>query len=273
MYARSIQSAAIFRNIIKTSYNTPSFTYIARTMTSNSPPKFPLPKITPLPRSLYPTTFNFAPSDFHRQDESPDTEWYSQPRFVQHIDDGAIAMLKHYYSSFITPNSSVLDICSSWVSHLPSSLTPSTMIGVGMNEAELQRNEHLTKYFVKDLNLDPRLEGVESDSMDVVICNVSVDYLTQPIKVFEEMHRVLKEGGEAHMAFSNRCFPTKVVGKWMRMDDEERRKWVGGYFWASGGWEDVEEVVLKEGGGSGFLGLRGYEDPVFVVRGRKMRRV
>lgn len=142
-----------------------------------------------------------------------------------------------------------------------------------MNEAELHRNEHLTKYFVKDLNLDPTLEGIENDSMDVVICNVSVDYLTRPIKVFEEMNRVLKEGGEAHMAFSNRCFPTKVVGKWMGMDDEERRKWVGGYFWASGGWEDVEEVVLKEGGGSGFLGLRGYEDPVFVVRGRKMRRI
>jgi hypothetical protein len=68
------------------------------------------------------------------------------------------------------------------------------------------------------------------------------------------------------MAFSNRCFPTKVVGKWMDMTDEERRKWVGGYFWASGGWQEVEEVILKEQKG-GFLG--GYQDPLYVVRARK----
>lgn len=52
------------------------------------------------------------------------------------------------------------------------------------------------------------------------------------------------------------------------MSDSERRRWVGGYFWGSveGGWEDVEEVVLKEGK----RGLFGVEDPVFVVRGRKV---
>ncbi|KAJ8070967.1 hypothetical protein OCU04_001323 [Sclerotinia nivalis] len=260
MYRRLLKST-FSKPIVNLSLITQSFTS-NRTMTSDSSPKSPLPKITPLPRSLYPTSFNFTPSDFHRQDESPDTEWYSQPRFVQHIDDGAISTLKHYHSNIITPTSSVLDICSSWVSHLPSSLKPTVMIGIGMNEAELQRNDHLTKYLVKDLNIDPKFQEIDDASMDVVICNVSVDYLTQPIKVFEEMRRVLKDGGEAHMAFSNRCFPTKVVGKWLRMNDEERRKWVGGYFWASGGWENVEEVVLKEGG---------YEDPVFVVRGRKMR--
>ncbi|KAM3068875.1 hypothetical protein ACMFMG_004049 [Clarireedia jacksonii] len=241
-----------------------------RTMTTKTPP-FPQPKVTPLPRSLYPDPFRFSPSDFRRQDESPDTEWYSQPRFVQHIDDGAISTLKEYYSTFITPTSSVLDVCSSWVSHLPDTLKPKTMMGIGMNAEELKQNRHLTKWFVKDLNVSPKFEEIGDEEIDVVICNVSVDYLTQPIKVFEEMRRVLKEGGTAHMAFSNRCFPTKVVGKWTSMSDEERRKWVGGYFWASGGWEDVEDVVLKEGGGRGIMGLLGYEDPVYVVRGRKAR--
>jgi hypothetical protein len=73
------------------------------------------------------------------------------------------------------------------------------------------------------------------------------------------------------MAFSNRCFPAKVIGKWLRMNDEGRRRWVGGYLWASasdsGGWEDVEEVVLNEGL-QGFMGVGG-EDPMFVVRGQK----
>lgn len=223
-------------------------------------------KIAPLPRSLYPSTIIYKPSDFTRHDESSDAQWYSQPRFVQHIDDGAISALKSYYSDIIKPNHSVLDICSSWVSHLPTSLKPSVMIGIGMNAKELERNPHLTNYFVKYLNVNPELKDVESESMDTVMCNVSVDYLVKPIKVFEETRRVLKPGGTAHMAFSNRCFPTKVIGPWMGMSDEERRKWVGAYFWASGGWEDVEEVILKQGKG-GFLG--GYEDPLYVVRGRK----
>lgn len=185
---------------------------------------------------------------------------------MQHIDDGAITALKSYYGSIIKPNYSVLDICSSWVSHLPETLKPQSMIGIGMNQQELARNTHLTKFLVYDLNTNPRLKDIPNESVDVVICNVSVDYLTQPITVFKEMHRVLRNDGSAHMAFSNRCFPTKVIGKWMGMSDEERRKWVGGYFWASGGWKDVEEVILKEGQG-GFWGS--HEDPLFVIRARK----
>jgi len=223
-------------------------------------------KINPLPRSLYPTPLSYTPQDFRRQDERSDSEWYSQPRFVQHIDDSAIAALKSYYGDIIKPNHNILDICSSWVSHLPAHLKPQTMIGYGMNKQELERNGHLTKFFVKDLNVNPSLKEVPDESADVVICNVSVDYLTQPVSVFKEMHRVLKTGGMAHMTFSNRCFPTKVIGKWMGMSDEERRKWVGGYFWASEGWEDVEEIIIKEEKG-GFWG--GNEDPLYVVRGRK----
>jgi SAM-dependent methyltransferase len=229
----------------------------------------PLYKIKPLPRSLYPTSITYTPQDFRRQDESSDSEWYSQPRFVQHIDDPAISSLKAYYSSIINPSHSVLDIYSSWVSHLPPDLKPISMIGIGMNSLELQRNPHLTSFFVKDLNTVPNLSEIPSESTDIVICNVSVDYLTKPVEVFKEMNRVLKKGGTAHMAFSNRCFPTKVIGKWMGMSDEERRRWVGGYFWASGGWVDVEEVVLKEGGSRGGGVWGGYEDPLFVVRGRK----
>lgn len=248
----------------------PAFRYPSRTIsatrTTSTMASTTQYTINALPRSLCPTPLTYTPQDFRRQDESSDAEWYSQPRFVQHIDDGAIEALKSYYNDIIKPNHSALDICSSWVSHLPATLKPQSMIGYGMNKQELSRNAHLTNFFVKDLNVDPSLKEVPDESTDVVICNVSVDYLTQPVKVFEEMRRVLKRGGMAHMAFSNRCFPTKVIGKWMEMGDEERRRWIGGYFWASGGWEDIEEVILKEQKG-GFL--NGYEDPLYVVRGRK----
>src|SRR5450756_1803550 len=87
-----------------------------RTSTMSSPQLY---KINALPRSLYPTPLTYTPADFRRQDESSDSEWYAQPRFVQHIDDSAIASLKSYYNAVIKPNHSVLDLCSSWVSHLP----------------------------------------------------------------------------------------------------------------------------------------------------------
>ncbi|KAJ5050810.1 uncharacterized protein L3040_002679 [Drepanopeziza brunnea f. sp. 'multigermtubi'] len=223
-------------------------------------------KCTPLPRSLYPATIAYSPHDLRRQDEGPDSEWYAQPRFVQHIDAGAITALKSYYGAIVKPSHSVLDLCSSWVSHLPDALKPHSLVGYGMNRQELERNGHLTRFYVRDLNRSPSLEEVESESVDVLICNVSVDYLTQPVEVFKEMNRVLRVGGTAHMAFSNRCFPTKVVGRWMRMNDAQRRRWVGGYFWASGGWEGVEECILREGKGG--IWNEG-EDPLFIVRARK----
>lgn len=149
-----------------------------------------------------------------------------------------------------------MDVCSSWVSHLPFTLKPQTVVGYGMNAQELERNPHLTKHFVKDLNAAPSLKEVDDDSIDVVICNVSGDYLVKLIDVFREIRRVLKVGGTAHMVFSNRCFPTKVARQWLEMNDKERMKWVGGYFWASGGWKDVEKLVLKQSTAR-FMGLEG----------------
>jgi SAM-dependent methyltransferase len=146
-----------------------------------------------------------------------------------------------------------------------------------LNGTEMVANGHLTGFWVRDLNAkvnrgeiaqegessERLLKEVADGTADVVICNVSVDYLVEPMEALEEVKRCLKVGGTAHMAFSNRCFPTKVIGRWLRMRDEERRRWVGSYFWAVGGFEDVEEVILKDG--------RDWHDPLFVVRARKAR--
>jgi hypothetical protein len=48
-----------------------------------------------------------------------DCEVFMQPRFVTHIDDGAIASLTKYYRRTLPAGGAVLDICSSWISHLP----------------------------------------------------------------------------------------------------------------------------------------------------------
>ena len=156
----------------------------------------------------FPEVYPFKPDDFRRDDETVDTNFYSTPRLVTHIDDQAIAALTKHYQSVFFPGASVLDICSSWVSHFPKDVKLGRTAGVGMNDFELSKNPQLTEYVAKDLNVDPRLPYPDN-TFDFTTIVVSVDYLTRPLEVFAEMSRVLKPGGMAIISQSNRCFPTK----------------------------------------------------------------
>ncbi len=176
----------------------------------------------------WPKEWPFAdPRYFARMDESPDSVFYSEPRFVTHIDDGAISSIRDYYGSLMQDGSSVLDLCSSWISHLPTGTKFSRVAGLGMNAEELSRNEQLTEYEVQDLNTNPTLP-YDDEAFDFVCNVVSVDYLNKPLEVFREMHRVLKPGGQAIMSFSNRCFPTKAIAIWGQTDDS-------GHIWCARG--------------------------------------
>ena len=54
-----------------------------------------------------------------RMDEAPDEEFYRTPRIVTHIDEGAIAAVTQLYREYFPPGGLVLDLMSSWISHLP----------------------------------------------------------------------------------------------------------------------------------------------------------
>ena len=202
----------------------------------------------------------FTQQDLRRADETSDQHWYSQPRFVTHIDDQCIQALSNVYFQVFQDNDSVLDLCSSWISHFPvNQPTLSNVVGLGMNEQELARNPILNSFVVKDLNLEPKLP-FEDNSFDKITNAVSVDYLSKPQEIFVEMHRVLKPGGLAIMAWSNRMFPTKVVDMWLKVSEEERVKIVQSYFLLCG---------------APFVDVVGYQmvtlgtDPLYVVVGRK----
>jgi hypothetical protein len=99
---------------------------------------------------------------FGREDESSDFQFYSEPRFVTHIDDKAIAGLTKFYEKHFPPtpqgnNIAHLDLCSSWVSFFPANYSPKLCVGLGMSEPELARNEKLTSTVVQDLNTNPSL--------------------------------------------------------------------------------------------------------------------
>ncbi|XP_010526408.1 PREDICTED: uncharacterized protein LOC104803985 [Tarenaya hassleriana] len=213
----------------------------------------------------WPDSFPFKDEDFQRFDESSDSLFYDAPRFVTHIDDPAIAALTKYYSRVLptsnTPGVSILDMCSSWVSHYPAGYKQERIVGMGMNEEELKRNPVLTEYVVQDLNLNPNLP-FDDNTFDVITNVVSVDYLTKPLEVFKEMSRILKPGGLALMSFSNRCFWTKAISIWTSTGDSDHAVIVGSYFHYTGGYEPPKAVDISPN--------PGRSDPMYVVYSRKL---
>lgn len=176
----------------------------------------------------------FPPQFFRREDMSSDRFFYEVPRLVTHIDDATIGALTALYREVIPPGSRVLDLMSSWVSHLPPEVSYERVSGLGMNEEELRNNARLTDLVVHDLNADPRLP-YEDASFDVALCAVSVQYLTRPVEVFRDVARVLAPGGTFLVAFSHRMFPTKAVEVWRQLGPPDRVRLVASYFGMAGG--------------------------------------
>src|SRR5918999_1238154 len=151
---------------------------------------------------------SFPEEAFRRTDEAPDEEFYRTPRLVTHVDDQAIAAVTHLYRELFPAGGEILDLMSSWVSHLPPEIAYRRVIGLGMNEVELRRNERLDSYIVQNLNPNPELPFGEGGFDGCGLC-VSIDYLTRPVEVLREVGRILKVGAPLIITFSNRCFPKR----------------------------------------------------------------
>ena len=142
------------------------------------------------------------------------------------------------------------------------------MVGLGLNLDELKRNSAYSSYVQKDLNADPTLP-FENDTFDFCICTVSIDYLTHPREVVAEVARVLKTDGSAHLAISNRCFPTKAIRRWLSSSEEERLKMVVNYFNFASPAADV--LLFSEPEVIDLVpdALESCQDPLWIVRAKK----
>lgn len=170
---------------------------------------------------------------FEKADPSPDAEFYVPPRFVTHIDDGAIATVTQVYRQTLPAGGAVLDLMSSWVSHLPDDVSYRSVVGHGMNAQELAANPRLSRWFVQDLNMEPTLP-LDAAAFDGAGLCVSVQYLQRPVEVFREIARVLKPAAPFVVSFSNRCFPTKAVAIWQALSGPDQQRLVGNYMQAAG---------------------------------------
>jgi SAM-dependent methyltransferase len=201
---------------------------------------------------MEPSTRPFPAGFFDRLDQQPDDVFYEPLRLVTHIDGGAISAVGDLYEE-LGLSGDVLDIMSSWVSHLRTA--PRSLTVLGMNAAELVRNAMADTTVVHDLNVDPRLPFGDGE-FDAVTCCVSVDYLVRPVEVFVDVARVLRPGGRFVLTFSNRCFPSKAIRGWLANDDRGRMAIVQAYFDQSGAFEPPTAQHRN-------LGMRG--DPLYAV--------
>jgi SAM-dependent methyltransferase len=196
---------------------------------------------------------------FRRMDDSEDQIFYSAARKVVHIDEGAIGAVGEIFSSRLPKRAVLLDLMSSWRSHLPPELMPVRVVGLGMNRSEMEDNPALTDVVVHDLNRDPHLPFPDAE-FDAAVLTVSVQYMTNPIAVFADLGRVLKPGAPFVVSFSNRMFHTKAVAIWLEAAEEQRVGLVRKYFVDSGAFGNIEVIDRSRRPGP-------PSDPIWAVVG------
>lgn len=216
-------------------------------------------------------THFFDDTPFARSNESPDHNFYAKPRLVQHLDDMAIDVVRQIYARFLRKGMRVLDLMSSWQSHLPDDFELRQLSGLGLNATELEKNPRLSDHIVHDLNQHPHLPYANA-SYDLVICSVSVEYLVRPFEVFAEVARILRPGGVFVIIFSNRWFPTKAISIWSELHEFERMGLVLEYFRKVHLFNDLHTYSVRGLArplDDKYIGQTPYSDPVYAVWGSR----
>jgi SAM-dependent methyltransferase len=205
-----------------------------------------------------------------RQDENADSRFYVAPRLVGHIDSQADSMLRRIYTNFLNRNDRVLDLMSSVQSHLPENYDLATT-GLGLNNVELKKNPALNSHLVHDLN-ETDVLPFSNNSFDVVVCSLSIEYLTNPHEIINEISRVLVPGGRVLISFSNRWFPPKVTRLWLEIHDFERLGLVLDFLLDNGRFTELHSFSARNWprpAHDRHAGEIATSDPVFVVAGTK----
>jgi SAM-dependent methyltransferase len=217
-----------------------------------------------------PTDF-WSDMPFMRRDCRSDLAFYDQPRLIAHLDQTAQDELAALHGQLLAPNSQVLDLMSSWQTHLPEELALAELVGLGMNAAELDANPRLTERVVHDLNAMPQLPFAAAQ-FDAVICSLSIEYLIEPIAVLREVARVLKPCGVCVIGFSNRWFPTKAIQLWEGIHEFERPGLILEYFLAAGGFTELETFSVRglpRPANDKYADQMALSDPIYAVWGRR----
>ncbi len=212
------------------------------------------------------------PADaFERPDASADERFYNMTRTLPHIDATASGVIADLLREKLPAGGRLLDLMSSCQSHLPQDTAFAEVVGLGMNTEELALNPRLTEHLRQDLNADPALP-FDTARFDAVVCNLSVEYLIDPISVFRETARVLRPGGIFVVTFSNRWFPPKAIKLWTLMHEFERLGLVLDLFLRTEAFEQLGSYSMRglpRPQDDKYAAQTPVSDPVFAAWGRQ----
>tara|TARA_B100000579_G_scaffold315270_1_gene264722 strand:+ start:3131 stop:3781 length:651 start_codon:yes stop_codon:yes gene_type:complete len=204
--------------------------------------------------------------DRDKIDISDDRIFYQQPRYVHHLSVAFRNRLTALYSNYLNEHYVILDLMSSWVSHLPNQTKYKRVIGHGMNENELNSNKRLDKYWVQNLNTAQNLP-IENSYVDAALIVAGWQYLQYPEKVSKELSRIIKPDSLLIISFSNRAFWTKSPNIWVNSSDTGRIEYVKSVL-SSNGWR-VEKIFDEKTYENKFFGFYSSEsDPFFSIIAR-----
>ena len=159
--------------------------------------------------------------DRDKMDISDDEIFYNQPRYVNHLSFPFRQRLTNLYSEYLYNNYVILDLMSSWVSHLPVNTKFKKVIGHGMNESELTANNRLDSFWIQNLNKNQNIP-LDDSSIDIGLIVAGWQYLQYPENVSLELSRVIKSKSFLIVSFTNRAFWTKAPNIWTQSSEEDR---------------------------------------------------
>lgn len=218
-----------------------------------------------------PTDFELEnPESFSRQDETEDTIFYKEPRITTHIDSKAHENLVELYRRILPNRGKVLDLMSSYQSHIPEN-EELKVIGLGLNEEEMKQNNRLSEFVLHDINKDPKLP-FEAEEFDAVVCDLSIEYVTRPFELIEEIKRILKKGGIFTTSFSNRYFPPKVIKLWVDLHEFERMGYVLELLLRAKGFDNLKTFSIRgfrRPYDDKYFGCTLFSDPIYLVYAQK----
>ena len=205
-------------------------------------------------------------NDRQKIDSTDDQIFYKNPRYVHHLSNSFRIRLTNLYSQYLLNHHVILDLMSSWVSHLPSNVRYKKVIGHGMNEAELSANRRLNRFWVQNLNKTQNMP-LEDSYIDVGLIVAGWQYLQYPEKVSMELSRIIKADSLLIISFTNRAFWTKAPNIWTYSTEDRRIDYVKSVL-TSTGWR-IEKTFIEKTQDKKLFGFYSAEsDPFFSIIAR-----
>ncbi len=210
-------------------------------------------------------------ADRNKIDSTDDEFFYQQPRYVNHLSNSFRNRLTELYKNYLCSHHIILDLMSSWVSHLPPNESYKKVIGHGMNEPELRANKSLDSFWVQNLNKNQNMP-IEDSTIDIALIVAGWQYLQYPEQVSQELSRIIKSNSPLIISFTNRAFWTKSPNIWTNSTEEERIYYVKEIL-NTNGWK-VERIISEKTFENKIFGFYSTEsDPFYSVIARNNKSI